>query len=197
MEKQELYHIHKLGNHNKIWKENNEILVKNDFKSAMAKRYNSYTTGIKIDDAIITFHDYLVMNCCNDSGELINMPPLSKMFNISYYGNMFKRETALENFRRDKFKNLPSRLHSIYLTDKKGIDSWIERLNTDNFKLYRVEATGNIFKTNEQLLPLENLDYEQTYKAAYNYWNPNFKKVPDDANEYLVQGKVKILEKIK
>ena len=27
MEKQELYHIHKLGNHDKIWKENNEILV--------------------------------------------------------------------------------------------------------------------------------------------------------------------------
>lgn len=121
MEKQELYHIHKLGNHDKIWKENNEILVKNDFKSVMAKRYNSYTTGIKIDDAIITFHDYLALGCFNDNDKLINM--LSNMFNISYYGNMFKRETALENFRRDKFKNLPSRLHSIYLTDKKGIDS--------------------------------------------------------------------------
>lgn len=27
MEKQKLYHINKLGKHDKIWKENNEILV--------------------------------------------------------------------------------------------------------------------------------------------------------------------------
>lgn len=195
MEKQELYHIHRLGNHDKIWKENREILVNDDFKSLMAKRYNNYTTGIKVDDTIINFHDYLSQNCINNIIALLGM--LDNIFKISYYGNMFKRETALENFRKDNFKQLPSRLHSIYLTDEKGIDSWIEKLGANKFKLYRVEATGNIFKTNEQLLPRENLDYEQTYKDAYNYWNPNFKKVPDDANEYLVQGKIKILEKIK
>ena len=110
---------------------------------------------------------------------------------------MFKRETALENYRKDNVSTLPSRLHTIYLTDEKGVDYWINALQTNNYKLYRVEASGEIFKTNEQLIPDEELSYKDVYESAYNYWHPNFKHVPDYTNEYLVKGKVKVLEKIK
>lgn len=89
------------------------------------------------------------------------------------------------------------RLHTIYLTDEKGIDYWVNALQTDNYTLYRVEASGEIFKTNEQLIPEEMLSYKDVYESAYNYWHPNFKHVPDYTNEYLVKGKVKVLEKIK
>ena len=112
-------------------------------------------------------------------------------------GNMFKRETALENYRKDNVSTLPSRLHTIYLTDEKGVDYWVNALQTNNYKLYRVEASGEIFKTNEQLIPDEELSYKDVYESAYNYWHPNFKHVPDYTNEYLVKGKVKVLEKIK
>ena len=118
-------------------------------------------------------------------------------YQISFYSSMFKRETALEHYRICKYSNLPSRLHSIYLTDELGIGSWIKKLGIDNLELYRVEAEGNIFKTSEFFIPNETLSYEDTYNQSYHYWNPNFKKAPLDANEYLVQGNIKVLEKIK
>lgn len=62
------------------------------------------TTSIKIDDTIITFHDYLALGCFNDNCKLINM--LSNMFNISYYRNMFKREMALEKNKIDLMKSI-------------------------------------------------------------------------------------------
>ena len=117
-------------------------------------------------------------------------------YQISFRSNEFKRENALENFRLNKFSNLPSRLHSVYLTDEKGIDTWIEKFGNAKLTLYRVEAEGTIFKTNEQLIPDERLTYQEAYDASYRYWNPNFKKVPENTNEYLAQGKIKVLEKI-
>ena len=123
---------------------------------------------------------------------------LGKAHDIIYYSNMFKRETAMDNFRKDNCNKLPSRLHSIYLTDEKSLDNWIDKLtrNGEDFDLFRVEALGNIFKTSEELIPIEVNSYEQVYNDSYNYWHPNFKKVDDKSNEYLVQGKVKVLEKI-
>lgn len=98
---------------------------------------------------------------------------------------------------KNNFNFLPSRLHSIYLTDEKGVSYWIDALDAKDYDLCRVEVTGNIFKTNEQLLPDETLSYKDAYENSFNYWHPNFKKVPDNTNEYLVNGKIKILEKIK
>lgn len=115
---------------------------------------------------------------------------------FSFRSNEFKRENSLENFRLNKFSNLPSRLHSVYLTDEKGIDTWIEKFGNAKLTLYRVEEEGTIFKTNEQLIPDERLTYQEAYDAFYRYWNPNFKKVPENTNEYLAQGKIKVLEKI-
>ena len=95
------------------------------------------------------------------------------------------------------YNNLPSRLHSVYLTDEDGIDYWTEILGSNNYSLFRVEATGNIFKTNEELLPNEVLSYADVYDNSYNYWHPKFNKLSKNKNEYLVQGSVKVLEKIR
>lgn len=210
MEKQELYHIHKIeGNDNKgkVWNENKEIIVDDKFKNGMLKRYNDFTTKMRASNSEgsivdINIHDYLanVLFALN-SGRKFSKQELEEIlklsYHASYYGNMFKRETALENYRKDNVNMLPSRLHTVYLTDEKGIEYWINALQTNNYHLYRVEATGDIFKTNEQLIPYETLSYSDAYESAYNYWHPNFKKVPDNTNEYLVKGKVKVLEKIK
>ena len=45
-------------------------------------------------------------------------------YRISFNANSFKRETVLENYRKDNASTKPSRLHSIYLTDEKGIESF-------------------------------------------------------------------------
>lgn len=210
MEKKELYHIHKIEGKDSVgefWKENKEIKVDDKFKNGMLKRYNEFTTKMKASDVEgniidINIHDYLVRVLFKlNSGRVFSKKELEEIlklsYRVSYYGNMFKRETALENYRKDNVSTLPSRLHTIYLTDEKGIDYWVNALQTDNYTLYRVEASGEIFKTNEQLIPDEELSYKDVYESAYNYWHPNFKHVPDYTNEYWVKGKVKVLEKIK
>lgn len=204
MEKVELYHVHIKKNHDYAWKENKEILIPEDFKSKMMKRYNDFSTSFDVDNyGKIPFDQYIKNYLENiiysnniDKYELLLL--LGKAHDIIYYSNMFKRETAMDNFRKDNCNKLPSRLHSIYLTDEKSLDNWIDKLtrNGEDFDLFRVEALGNIFKTSEELIPIEVNSYEQVYNDSYNYWHPNFKKVDDKSNEYLVQGKVKVLEKI-
>lgn len=202
-DKMELYHIHKHNNYDKLWKPYREITVSENFKSIMSKRYNDFTTSMIIEEdqnkILLNFHDYLLTLL--SSKTQINRQEFQKILQIayqtSYFSNMFKRETALENYRKNNFNFLPSRLHSIYLTDEKGVPYWIDALDAKDYDLCRVEVTGNIFKTNEQLLPDETLSYKDAYENSFNYWHPNFKKVPDNTNEYLVNGKIKILEKIK
>lgn len=202
-DKMELYHIHKHNNYDKLWKPYREITVSENFKSIMSKRYNDFTTSMIIEEEqnkiLLNFHDYLLTLL--SSKTQINRQEFQKILQIayqtSYFSNMFKRETALENYRKNNFNFLPSRLHSIYLTDEKGVSYWIDALDAKDYDLCRVKVTGNIFKTNEQLLPDETLSYKDAYENSFNYWHPNFKKVPDNTNEYLVNGKIKILEKIK
>ena len=161
------------------------IIDKKMFKEILTGDYK------KIEEFNGTKLEYSIEQCRNLLKEV-----LEDAYNISFKSNEFKREMALENYRKDKLITKPSRLHCIYLTDEKGIDAWKNKFGNTKLTLYRVEAEGNIFKTNEQLIPDELLTYGETYKKAKDYWNPNFKYTPDNSNEYLVQGKVKILEKI-
>lgn len=199
MEKMELYHIHKIGDHDKNWHESALIEVKENFKNTMYKRYQDFTTALPIEGGgSINLYDFILMlQYSNQLNEKKIKDIIDYSYRISFNANSFKRETVLENYRKDNTSTKPSRLHSIYMTDEKGIDSWITKLGVENIELFRVEAEGNIFKTNEIFIPDETLSYEKAYDKSYYYWNPNFKKAPIDSNEYLVQGKVKVLEKIK
>ena len=71
------------------------------------------------------------------------------------------------------------------------------RTQTNGFDAYKVLVTGKIFKTNEQLLPDEEANYGDDYNQAFKYCHPKFKDVHECTNEYLAQGKIKILSKVK
>lgn len=199
MEKQELYHFHKEGKHDREWQERKTIVVPDNFKSTTYQRFLDFSNSVEIPNE--GFYNYyqivedFLREGITDPNAMLNL--LIMGHDISFRSNEFKRENALENYRLAKKSDLPSRLHSIYLTDEDGIDAWKNKFGNANLTLYRVEVEGKIFKTNEQLIPDERLSYSGVYDAAYNYWNPNFKKVPKDSNEYLAQGKIKVLEKIK
>ena len=34
------------------------------------------------------------------------------------------------------------------------------------------------------------------YNNSFRYWNPKFKNIPEVYSEYLIRGKIKILEKV-
>lgn len=76
----------------------------------------------------------------------------------------------------------------VSLTDSQLIDG--------NLDIFRIEVLDKPFKTNEVFIPSESSSYEEMYNSSYRYWNPKFKNVPEECSEYLVQGRVKILEKV-
>lgn len=199
MGKIELYHFHKNTKYNEMWQEGKMILVPDNFKNNLYHKVNNFTTAIPVNNGELVNYfqvaEQYLLNGFVDPGTMMQL--LAHSYRISYDALIFKREQALENYRLQHCKHLPSRLHSVYLTDEKGIDTWIDKLGTDDLSLFRVEAEGNIFKTNEQLIPEEELTYEKFLEQAYRYWNPNFKRVPDNTNEYLAQGKILVKEKIK
>lgn len=119
---------------------------------------------------------------------------------IAGNANTFKRETALEDCRKDNFPSLPSRLHSLFLTEEDMIEHWASILEQDNRKevsVYRVEIEHDPFKTNEQLLPNENGSYIDVYREAKRYWTAKKDNSRAYVPEYLYQGHVKVLERVK
>lgn len=199
MEKMELYHIHKIGDHDKVWYENAEIEVKNNFKNTMYRRCQDFTANVPLADGdSMNLYD-LILKC--PPVEIMPRQLIEQLllhsYSIAFNATTFKRENAIDNYRKDNGIIHPGRLNCVYLTDEKGVDYWLTRLGNQNLEIFRVEATGNIFKTNEYFIPDERLSYEKVYEEAYKYWHPNLKKAPENTNEYLTQGKIKVLERIK
>lgn len=211
MEELELYHVHKKNQSDKKWKEENIIKVDENFNSVMNQRQQSFSQTVIMDNGQQEVTNYsmclahylkkvkdLKIIKKEDLDELKNLLEIG--FQMTYNADFFKRETALETCRKDHFSTIPSRLHSIYLCDRDGLEYWsdvISKKNTEEIEIFRVLASGKIFKTNEQLLPNEFLNYGEAYNSAFHYWKPKFKDVPNFTNEYLTQGNIKILEKIK
>ena len=104
MEKQELYHIHKIEGKDsagKFWKENKEIKVDDKLKNGMLKRYNEFTTKMKASDVEgniidINIHDYLARALFEiNSGKKFSKQELEEILKLSYrasyYGNKIGR----------------------------------------------------------------------------------------------------------
>lgn len=211
MQDKELYHIHLKNNQDKKWVVGNTINVDKNFNSIMYQRQMNFSQIIQLSNGMDkSYQNYSIVianyfNRIKDLKSIRNedLEELKNLLNIGYQmsfnADFFKRETALEDCRKSYNDALPSRLHSIYLCDYDGLNYWKDCLSNSNkkeFDVFEVNVTGNIFKTNEQLLPNEVSTYEETYKNAIKYWNPKLKDCPANTYEYLVEGKVKILSKI-
>lgn len=201
----ELYHIHKKGIKDHKWKVNNTLIIDKTFESRMNERRNSFNQNVWISDGInkelLNNEQYLfnVVENINQFTKKELEEILRSNIQLTFNANLFKRETAMEDYRKDNKIELPSRLHSLYLCDRDGLEYWSEMIsefNTHEIEVFKVYADGLIFKTNEQLIPLETSDYQTTYSESRKYWNPKFKDVPYYTNEYLTQGKIKVIEKI-
>lgn len=110
--------------------------------------------------------------------------------------NIKNREEALEQYRQEHCPFFPSRLHSVYLTDEKNLAFWSQQLKKGHeLSLFKVSVTGDLFKSSDLLLPAEELTVAQMYEAAKNYWYPDNRK--EKNMEYLFQGELKVLQKLK
>ena len=196
-----MYHYHKLGIYDDIWQVGNEIIVDDNFDSYYSSIIDKFSTGVKCANGIF-FLDRVIDEYIEEIGiENVDIKTITNLLKDSSLIikniNIYNRELMLEKYRKENNLNLPSRLHSIWLTDVESLDFWKEQLNGRcKLKLCKVSVTGNLFKSSNNFIPDDELTAKEMYEASSAYWNPIFKEEDLCKAEYLFQGKVKVLEEI-
>lgn len=196
-----MYYYHKLGLYDDIWQVGNEIVVDNNFNSYYGSIIDKFSTGVKCVNGIFSL-DRVIDEYIDDIGlENVDVNTIEDLLKCSSLIikniNIYNRELMLEKYRLDNNPNLPSRLHSIWLSDKESLNFWKEQVREyRKIVLFRVSITGGLFKSSDEFIPNDELTTKEMYEASNNYWNPIFKEEDLCKTEYLFQGKVKVLEKI-
>ena len=196
----EMYHFHNNKVYNELWVPGNEIIVDDNFESAYLNVLKFFNTSVPTKDGGKESFDIIIDNYLSKEQEkdtLIDM--LKDASHIIFGMKIFMRELALEEIRRQNYPNLPSRRHSIWLCDSNGIEFWKDQLSNHgqiDVDLYKVLVTGNVFHSSDEFLPNSYSNFETQLKEANDYWKAE--KIKEaHKSEYLFQGKLKILEKIK
>lgn len=214
----ELYHLHLKGIKDDKWKENKEINITDDYVNRLGKKVNEFndcTTNPNLNGIYNILNNlfqqqgyqpfprmplYLILDFLSDNRKMIDFKTekfiLQEVRKLAFQAEIFKRETAMECFRKNNNSDLPSRQHCLYATTESGINYWKNKLTDGDLDIYRIETFEEPFKTNEIFIPDESGTYEEMYNNSFRYWNPKFKNVPEETTEYLVNGKVRILEKV-
>ena len=213
----DLYHIHTLGTCDSLWKVNKEFVIDDKFKNRLYSRLANFKTTVSVKDypqEVKIINQYYteagyspikdsisvddLLSICLQVG--VNTENFEKIIKeakrIIYYARFNNRERALENYRKDYYPQLPSRLHSLFVADETGLPYWQGVLLGEDFDIFKVEVKEEPFVSNEQLFPEEGLTCKETYKAAERYWNAKIKRGMEQSNEYLVRGRVRVLEKV-
>lgn len=196
-----MYHYHKLEIYDDIWQEGNEIIVDNNFNSYYGSIIDKFSTGIRFSNGIVSL-DRVIDEYLEKIGlENVDIKTITNLLrdssSIIKKINIYNRELMLEKYRKENTPDLPSRLHSIWLTDKESLNFWEEQLNGGGkLKLYRVSIAGKLFKSSDSFIPDDELTAKEMYEESSKYWNPVFSEEDLCKAEYLFQGKVKVLEEI-
>ena len=199
-----MYHYHNRDIYSDIWKPGNEIIVDDNFDSYFCKRAKEYTPAVDVNyknDVRKESFDYLLEEYLDEEkfktiDRKLAMQMLMETIGIIRNGNLCRREYLLEDYRKNNYPNLPSRFHSIWVTDENSLDFWESKLSkSDYLKLCKLQITGELFKSSDLYLPNNEFTMEEMYESSERYWNPDLSyNVANERAEYLFQGKVKILE---
>lgn len=108
---------------------------------------------------------------------------------------MLIRELAYEQIRLEYFPNLPSRFHCIWLCKEEQVEFWKKNLKS-NCRIFKVEIDKNYFKSNNSAIALPSDSYLTIIKKAKEYWGYD-ELEENEQDEYLYEGKIKIIEELK
>ena len=214
----ELYHIHLLGNHDRLYKEKSEFVIdRNKFNNRLYNRIYNMTANVDTDRysrIMIIINTLLRSNGFQPFEEKVNLGEIisfisnqgceqEELFNILEDAKKIAldeginlREMAMEEYRKNNCDNLPSRLHSLFACTEEGVNFWMNHIRDNSSDIYRIDVYDEPFVSNEVLLPSEKLSYGDKIDASYKYFHPTKKDLNGVTDEYLVQGKVKIIEKV-
>ncbi len=112
------------------------------------------------------------------------------------------RELALEEVRKEKYPNYPSRLSSLYVSNTlEEAEKWYElfiKLGRPTYSIVKVEVDGNEFVGDAHNCFDGTKDKEKNLELAEYYWKrkDNFKD-KEPIIEIIVDGKIKVIEIIR
>lgn len=197
-----MYHFHKKGFKDELWQVGNILNIDDNFDSRLYRNVLNFNTNIQYGDDVIASILIGLNSFKQTDYETISIKDLKQFLEYSRKiinnATLTEREFALEEYRKKYFPNLPSRFHSIWLTDKKSLNHWLNAFDGSNRDLFELEVSGNLFKSCDDFLPTKNETLIECFYNSENYWNPNFKSPRYDKNkvEYLFQGQARVLRKV-
>lgn len=106
------------------------------------------------------------------------------------------RELIFEDVRRQMYINLPSRTSCIWLIpeDPRAVRFWLDNVRGDYKKVYRVNATGELHRAQQQIVMGDTISMGEWRKRAVDYWNGAESENYDD--ELVFAGNIEVLEEV-
>ncbi len=187
------YHIHKNGILDEKWNIGETIKFGNEY-NMFYKMSIDFCSRINICGT-----NYPIENVYKDmiyNHRFENVLELLDVYNkfLSETGILL-RELGMEEIRKQFFSNKPSRTNCIWLCRKNQLGYWLNRMNASDYKIFKVEIFDDVYKFNEEYLPLPADSYLEITEKAKKYWNYSDDNEKDN-DEYLYTGVVKILEEV-
>lgn len=129
-------------------------------------------------------------------------PEKYKDVELEHHLKVALRELAIEEIRKQKYQEYPSRLASLYVSNSlEEAEKWYNMFiewNRPTYSIVKVEVEGNVYVGDAWNCSEGTIDKENNLKLAENYWKyekNNIGKEP--IVEILVDGKIKVIEIVK
>ena len=134
--------------------------------------------------------------------DIYNNKEKYKNTELEHHTKVALRELALEEIRQKEYPNYPSRLKSLYVSEKlEDSYNWADyfiKLNRKVLQIVKLKINGNIFKGDAHNCFDGTTSHEENIILSRKYWNnePNTKnEIP--LIETLVSGDIEVIEIIK
>ena len=197
----ELFHIHSIDSYDDIWQVGNIINIDNDFISNrflfMNERFKLLSNYFKTNDVeeLIKKIEYLIAEFMflSDEEQKMHEDTIEVLRDYLKFLHTYKFELGLETARKKIDESLPSRFHSIWLTNDTDLNYWKSKFDYNDI-VFKLSLDGTLFKTSDNFFPSQLLPLKEIIEEAYNYWKPNNQETI--VHEYLFQGKATIIKKL-
>ena len=131
--------------------------------------------------------------------EILSHPEKYANASLDHHTDVAIRELALEQVRRERFPQYPSRMHSLYtsrtLEDAKCWFQWFTDWGRPTLQIVRLEAEGRVFTGNANLCFDGTPDQAENLRKALRYWQVG--EDPDGERpiwETIVDGRIVVAE---
>ncbi|MFW6025711.1 MAG: DUF2441 domain-containing protein [Candidatus Woesearchaeota archaeon] len=206
--KGELYiNIHRSGEHSNKWKVGNTLSVGNSLNSFVGIYENANISIFNYD--ALNFIDHVIAvleKRVAPSKEIIALNSYDVLDTLKHSRNvlneyvLFMREYIFEEVRKSHYEKHPSRFKGIWVLrdNEESLNYWYKKLinNNQSYNIFRVRLSGTIHEASQDYLEVKTHNLNKWRSLAHEYWK-GVKIENAEENEFIFEGKVKILEEIK